>query len=111
MELKAGGALDSSNAPSNVEKLLTIYVDMGIDNCNAYFATLYNKDGEGKNWNGSVKSYLNYPSMFLIGSGFWEFILPDGISFNSFTNIYNEALQKIDLNQRVKKMMAECIGK
>ena len=45
-ELKAGGDLDSSNAPSNVEKLLTIYVDMGIENCKAYFATLYNKDGE-----------------------------------------------------------------
>ena len=27
-ELKAGGDLDSSNAPSNVEKLLNIYVDM-----------------------------------------------------------------------------------
>lgn len=36
MELKAGGDLDSSNAPSNVEKLLTIYVDMGLDNCKAY---------------------------------------------------------------------------
>lgn len=46
MELKAGGDLDSSNAPSNVEKLLTIYVDMGIEDCNTYFATLYNKDGE-----------------------------------------------------------------
>ena len=49
LELKAGGDLDSSNAPSNVEKLLTIYVDMGIENCKAYFGTLYNKDGEGKN--------------------------------------------------------------
>ena len=45
LELKAGGDLDSSNAPSNVEKLLTIYVDMGIEDCNTYFATLYNKDG------------------------------------------------------------------
>lgn len=44
LELKAGGDLDSSNAPSNVEKLLTIYVDMGIENCKAYFGTLYNKD-------------------------------------------------------------------
>ena len=31
LELKAGGDLDSSNAPSNIEKLLTIYVDMGIE--------------------------------------------------------------------------------
>ena len=43
MELKAGGDLDSSNAPSNVEKLLTIYVDMGIENCKAYFAAFCRK--------------------------------------------------------------------
>ena len=67
MELKAGGDLDSSNAPSNVEKLLTIYVDMGVENCKAYFATLYNKDGEGNTWKGSVKKHLAYPEMFLIG--------------------------------------------
>lgn len=72
MELKAGGDLDSSNAPSNVEKLLTIYVDMGIEDCNTYFATLYNKDGEGKTWTGAVKKHLHYPSMFLIGAAFWN---------------------------------------
>ena len=76
MELKAGGDLDSSNAPSNVEKLLTIYVDMGIPNCKAYFATLYNKDGEGNTWTGAVKKHMHYPSMFLIGANFWNRILP-----------------------------------
>ena len=54
MEIKAGGDLDSSNAPSNVEKLLTIYTDMGVENCKAYFATLYNKNGEGNTWTGAV---------------------------------------------------------
>ena len=84
MELKAGGDLDSSNAPSNVEKLLTIYVDMGIENCKAYFATLYNKDGEGNTWKGAVKKHLAYPEMFLIGKNLWTKILPDGISFEEF---------------------------
>lgn len=110
MELKAGGDLDSSNAPSNVEKLLTIYVDMGIENCKAYFATLYNKDGEGNTWTGAVKKHLNYPSMFLIGAKFWEQILPDGISFNDFTEIYREALEEIDLNKRINDMICDCIG-
>lgn len=110
MELKAGGDLDSSNAPSNVEKLLTIYVDMGIENCNAYFATLYNKDGEGNTWTGSVKKHLNYPSMFLIGKKFWERILPSGISYEEFTEIYREALEHIDLNKRINDMISECIG-
>jgi ABC-type transport system substrate-binding protein len=110
MELKAGGDLDSSNAPSNVEKLLTIYVDMGIENCKAYFATLYNKDGEGNTWTGAVKKHLNYPSMFLIGAKFWERILPAGISYDEFTEIYREALEEIDLNKRINDMISDCIG-
>ena len=109
-ELKAGGDLDSSNAPSNVEKLLTIYVDMGIDNCKAYFATLYNKDGEGNVWKGAVKKHLNYPSMFLIGSALWNKILPEEISFNDFTRIYKEALDEIGLNERIKIMIKKCLG-
>lgn len=108
-ELKAGGDLDSSNAPSNVEKLLNIYVDMAIRDCNVYFATLYNKNGEGKNWTGAVKKHLNYPSMFLIGSVFWNKILPDGITFDDFTIIYREALEEIDLNKRINNMISDCL--
>ena len=110
MELKAGGDLDSSNAPSNVEKLLTIYIDMGIPNCKAYFATLYNKNGEGNTWTGAVKKHLNYPSMFLIGANFWNKILPAGISYNDFTEIYHEALVMIDLNSHINKMINDCVG-
>ena len=110
MELKAGGDLDSSNAPSNVEKLLTIYVDMGIDNCKAYFATLYNKDGEGNTWKGAVKKHLAYPEMFLIGKNLWTKILPDGISFEEFEEIYKEALEEIGLNDRIVEMIDKCIN-
>lgn len=109
-ELKAGGDLDSSNAPSNVEKLLTIYVDMGIENCKAYFATLYNKNGEGNKWTGAVKKHLNYPSMFLIGSDLWNKILPDGMQFNEFIEIYEAALNEIDLNNRIKLMIKNSLG-
>ncbi len=109
MELKAGGDLDSSNAPSNVEKLLTIYVDMGIENCNAYFATLYNKDGEGNTWKGAVKKHLAYPEMFLIGKNLWEKILPDGISFEDFEDIYKQALEEIGLNGRIVEMIRKCV--
>lgn len=110
LELKAGGDLDSSNAPSNVEKLLTIYVDMGVENCKAYFGTLYNKDGEGNTWTGAVKKHMAYPEMFLIGKKFWEKILPDGISFEDFEQIYKEALEEIDLNQRITQMIEDCIS-
>lgn len=110
LELKAGGALDSSNAPSNVEKLLTIYVDMGIENCKAYFGALYNKDGEGNTWKGAVKKHMAFPEMFLIGKTFWSKILPDGISFEDFEQIYKEALEEIDLNRRIKLMIEDCIS-
>lgn len=109
-ELKAGGDLDSSNAPSNVEKLLTIYVDMGVENCNAYFGTLYNKDGEGNTWKGAVKKHMAYPEMFLIGKNFWDKILPDGVSFVEFEEIYKSALEEIDLNKRINEMIEDCIG-
>ena len=111
MELKAGGDLDSSNAPSNVEKLLTIYVDMGVRDCNTYFATLYNKDGEGNTWTGAIKKHMNYPSMFLIGAKFWNKILPDGITFKDFCEIYRSALEEIDLNKHINNMISKCIGK
>lgn len=110
MELKAGGDLDSSNAPSNVEKLLTIYVDMGIENCKAYFATLYNKDGEGNTWKGAVKKHLAYPEMFLIGKNLWTKILPEPITFEKFEEIYREALEDIKLNDRIIEMIDRCIS-
>ncbi|WP_346660612.1 TdeIII family type II restriction endonuclease [uncultured Veillonella sp.] len=104
-EIKAGGDLDSSNAPSNVEKLLKIYVDMGVSNCKAYFATIYNKDGEGNTWKGAVKKHLEYPSMFLIGKEFWLSILPDGVTFDKFLELYKSALEDIDLNNRINSMI------
>ena len=83
---------------------------MNSNNCNAYFATLYNKDGEGNTWTGAVKKHLNYPSMFLIGSDFWNKILPEGINYEEFTKIYKEALKEIDLNARIRNMIKNCIN-
>lgn len=105
LEIKAGGDLDSSNAPSNIAKLLTLYVALNQRDSNLYFATIYNKNGEGNNWTGIAKNYLNYPSMFLIGSKFWEKILPEDFSFQKFTKVYKEALEEINLNQRICKLI------
>ncbi len=105
LELKAGGDLDSSNAPSNVEKLLTIYIGMNILNCKAYFATLYNKNGEGNTWTGAVKKHMAFPEMFLIGREFWNTILPDGITYERFTELYKMALEELDLNSRINQMI------
>ena len=108
MEIKAGGDLDSSNAPSNAKKLLTIYTGLNYRKTKPYFATIYHKDGEGRTWSGSIKKYLQYPHMFLVGSAFWNKILPEGIDFNEFTRIYNEAINQINLNEKLNEMIRSC---
>lgn len=109
LELKAGGDLDSSNAPANVEKLLTIYAGMNIPNSKAYFATLYNKNGEGNTWTGAVKKHMAFPEMFLIGKRFWNTILPEGITYERFTELYKMALEELDLNSRIKEMIRRTV--
>lgn len=109
MELKAGGDLDSSNAPSNVEKLLTIYAGLNVPNSRAYFATLYNKNGEGHTWTGAIKKHMAYPEMFLIGERFWKTILPEGISYERFTWIYKVAMEELDLNARINEMIKRTV--
>lgn len=110
LELKAGGDLDSSNAPSNVEKLLTIYAGLNVENSKVYFATLYNKDGEGNTWTGAVKKHMAFPEMFLIGKHFWNKILPSGIDYERFTVLYKMALEELDLNSRINEMIRKTLG-
>ena len=109
LELKAGGDLDSSNAPANVEKLLTIYAGLNVPNSKAYFATLYNKNGEGNTWTGAVKKHMAFPEMFLIGKKFWNIILPDGIMYERFTELYKMALEELDLNSRINEMIRRTV--
>lgn len=105
LEIKAGGDLDSSNAPGNARKMLTIYAGANHIDTKLYFATIYNKNGEGKNWSGIIKKYLAFPDMFLIGSEFWNKILPEEISFEDFKEIYHDALKSINLNARLRHMI------
>lgn len=109
LELKAGGDLDSSNAPANVEKLLTIYAGLNVPNSKAYFAALYNKNGEGNTWTGAVKKHMAFPEMFLIGKNFWNTILPDGITYERFTKLYKVALEELDLNSGIKEMISRTV--
>ena len=45
--------------------------------------------------------------MFLVGSAFWNKILPSGIDFNDFTKIYNEAMSQINLNEKLNENLNE----
>ena len=89
VEIKAGGDLDSSNASGNIDKMFT-WISMLGKECNLYFATLYNKDGEGNLWKGGIRKYIG-EEMVLIGKDFWERILPEDINFDKFKEIYLEA--------------------
>ena len=108
-EIKAGGDLDSSNAPKNVEKMLKIYSSLGKSNANLYFATLYHKDGEGKTWTGVVKRHLSEESI-LIGKKFWEQILGD-ISFEQYQSIYQNAFEDTGFNDTLSDLINKTAGK
>lgn len=109
MEIKAGGDLDSSNAPSNVEKLLTIYTGLNVLNSRIYFATIYNKNGEGNTWTGTLKKHMAFPEMFLIGKDFWNTILPKDINYEGFIELYIKVLEDIRLNEHINTMIKSAI--
>lgn len=103
-ELKAGGNLDSTKAPSEVDKLLHLFVSLGVP-AKVHFATLYNKGGEGSRWSGAIAGHLSFDDMCLIGKDFWEMVLPYGMSFSEFTEIYNEVIRELDLPARCTKLI------
>jgi len=105
IEIKAGGDLDSSNAPGNVIKMLTEYAALGRNNSKLYFATLYNKNGEGNNWTGVIKKYLS-DEMLLIGKDFWEFLLPEHITFEDLKSLYNESNSELNINAKISELIS-----
>ena len=104
-EIKAGGDLDSSNAPKNVEKMLKIYSSFGDKGANLYFATLYHKNGEGNTWTGVVKRHLG-DDCILIGKAFWKQVLRD-ISFDEFLAIYQKAFRDTGFDETLSKLINE----
>lgn len=106
-EMKAGGNLDSSKAPGDIEKMLT-WACMLDRPCELYFSTLYHKDGEGNTWKGSVKKYLS-PDAILIGSKFWEKILPSDVSFKDFLSIYDQSCFEVGLHDKLSSLIRSVV--
>lgn len=105
IEIKAGGNLDSSNTPGNIEKMLKFYYSLNISNTKLYFATLYNYKGENNPWTGGVTSYL-YEDMLLISKDFWNFILPENIFFEDFKEIYRDTFNEIAFNETLDDLLS-----
>ena len=52
---------------------------------------------------------MAFPEMFLIGKKFWNIILPDGIMYERFTELYKMALEELDLNSRINEMIRRTV--
>lgn len=104
MEIKLGGDLDSSNAPAQLAKFLTLCAIADAPQIEGYFATIYNKDGEGKRFTGTVRSYFA-DDMILAGSEFWIKILPSEISFEQFVGLYHQSLEAIGMNTAIRDLV------
>jgi hypothetical protein len=79
IELKLGGDLDNKKARSEKEALLEQYCILAnslgsVENLRVYFATGYNRYGEGKPWNqGRVLQFFAKDEL-LISKDFWNFV-------------------------------------
>lgn len=80
IELKLGGDLDNKKARSEKEALLEQYcllINSGVtnpDNIKLFFATGYNRYGEGKPWTqGRVRQFFSDEEL-LISEEFWNFV-------------------------------------
>lgn len=107
IELKIGGDLDNKKARSEKEALLEQYCilanSLGTDeNISIYFATAYNRYGEGNYWRqGRVRQFFADDEL-LISSHFWNLICKDENGYNIVMDEYIknapvivEALNKI----------------
>lgn len=94
-EMESGGMLDTSNAPSQTEKLIRAGLAYGKVDINLRWALAYDNSGEGK----AVTQLRNFlaPEALLIGPDWWARLLPGGVSYERFLEIFGEEATKIDL--------------
>jgi len=79
IELKIGGDLDNKKARSEKEAILEQYAILANTlgknaDIRCYFATAYNRFGEGKEWKQTRVLQFFSPRELLIGKDFWNFI-------------------------------------
>lgn len=95
IELKIGGDLDNKKARSEKEALLEQFaiasnVISPGKNITIYFATAYNRFGEGKPWNQErVKQFFSKEEL-LIGKKFWDFICKSDKGYEIVLDAYRE---------------------
>ena len=104
LELKAGGDLDNKKAKSEKSELLKEYFMLKNDiirsskigrKIKLFFATAYNKYGEGNEWRqGRVLQYFAKEEL-LIGKDYWNFICKSENGFEIVVDQYTKSSGKI----------------
>ena len=107
IELKIGGDLDNKKARSEKEALLEQYFILSntlgkADNVKIFFATAYNRYGEGNTWRQSRVKQFFADQELLISRDFWNLICKSDKGFETVIDEYKknasmivEALQQI----------------
>jgi len=104
-EIKAGGNLDTKNSQANYNEVrrLNKLFSFGTNKPNGFFATCYNNNGAGLP-NGSIYQMLN-DSQKMLGSDFWNFVLPDSISYEDFIELYKQAFLQSNLEKEIQALV------
>ena len=95
IELKIGGDLDNKKARSEKEALLEQFTilsnTLGKDaDIKLYFATAYNRYGEGKPWRQERVRQFFAEDELLIGKDFWNFVCKNEKGYDIVLNSYKE---------------------
>jgi len=103
VELKSGGQLDTTKAAKETEALIYAHLAHGDAAMPFHFATLYANKGEKKNIEGSLRSYFqhdvktNPSTQLLVGKIWWKRVLPYGIKYNDFIQLYAKSAKRYPL--------------
>lgn len=100
-ELESGGMLDSSNAIGQSRKLIRAGLAYGDPSMSLHFSTAYANDGEGRPIKGSLRKYFlqepDHRDGLLVGSTWWERILPPPVTFADFLQIFHEVAVEYEI--------------
>lgn len=100
IELKAGGDLDNKKSKAEKIEMLREYYLLknkisSDENVKIYFATAYNKFGEGNAWKQErVRQFFSEDEL-LIGKDYWDFVCNDEQGFNIIFDQYRKSAAHI----------------
>lgn len=100
IELKIGGDLDNKKARAEKEAILEQYAILSNtllpeNQIKIYFATAYNRFGEGKQWKQERVRQFFADKELLIGKDFWDFVCCSGDGYNIVLDEYKKSAHLI----------------